>query len=91
MDFENLEKAIEILANPMANQDAEIKRQANDYLSTWVNENFQGFFQYLNKLMQEGTSSNKPSSTVSINSWVVQLSQSHKVWDPFSKLTLPYR
>ena len=49
MDFQNLEKAIDILTNPIGIKDESIKKEANDFLISFVSNNFlnwRGFFDY---------------------------------------------
>lgn len=58
MDFGNLEKAIDILTNPMAHTDQEVKKQANDYLISFVSDNYanwRDFFVYFTQTESKST------------------------------------
>ena len=58
MDFENLEQAIQILTNPIANQDQEVKKQANDFLLSLVSANYtswRSYFEYFVMTQNEST------------------------------------
>lgn len=58
MNFENLEQAIEILTNPIANTDEGVKKEANDYLLNFVSQNYANwreFFRYFKEARLEST------------------------------------
>jgi hypothetical protein len=56
MDFSDVEKAVEILTNPIVNHDPAVKKQANDYLLEVVEQNvdkWSQFFEYFEKLCEQ--------------------------------------
>ena len=46
MNFEELEKAVQILTNPMANQDETVKKEANDYLLNIISSNYNNYNEF---------------------------------------------